>query len=104
MKKAGIYYYHILYLPVKGGSMIDINMLKPLIHSIFQQSGSTTLSKQSIISKLSQIPQAQQFLPFLNKLQDRNDYTENSVNQEVQNVQQKQGGSVVNKIKEKVGF
>ena len=88
--------------------MFDMNMVKPLISKVFQGSGSNTLSKQAILSKLTQIPGAQQFLPFFQQIPEKNDYTENTLTQEMQNVSQKQSqgaaGSAAEKIKSKVGF
>jgi hypothetical protein len=88
-----------------GGDM-DISMIKNLIHSIFQGSGSNMLSKAQILTRAQQIPGATKILPFLNQVPDRNDYTEKSLSDNVQNVAQKQesGGGIAGKVKSKIGI
>lgn len=84
---------------------MDLNTIKSIIHSLFQGSGGKMLSKQDILSKVTQSDTAKSVLPFFQQIPDKKDYTEDSLNGEVQNIMQKQGGaeSIVGKIHKKVG-
>jgi hypothetical protein len=84
---------------------MDMNTIKSFIHSIFQGSGSSVLSKQAILAKVMQSGSLKSALPFFQQIPDKKDYTESSLTQEMQCVMQKQGaGSMAGKIRSKVGI
>jgi hypothetical protein len=86
--------------------MVDMSMVKPFVHGLFEGSGKNILSKQELLSMVVRSDMAVPLLPFFNDLPNTDPYTERRLTETLEAVMTKNPGesaAVSGEIRSKIG-